>query len=604
VASVVRKKLIEVSIPLEAINAASAREKSIRHGHPSTLHLWWARRPLAACRAVLFAQLVDDPSAWPDRYPFPEIANTEDGERKRMHRIIERMVPWEASNDERILNEARWEIARSVRGVWAKSRHRLVTDQRSSIISRPRRRRSTIRFAVAAQSRSKRSASASRLWLGPQPRCGIDQQGAGRDPAEIRRGATGESGRRAKSWRHMERQRRARPRRRCALLRAVDARRGGAAYRASLSEGAAARRFGGNGHRLAVGAHGALARPADPRAKGAMVPLVSSFLLSAKEGKKAWVEPVNDPAAPDAYRFEVRRGKLSKADEDRLRKGTKTGRGTFTCFITGSPILNAHIKAEARAQRLGQRLMAVICEAPRGRAYFAASTEQEVAAAVSRPDIPDVAQAIANDPRALTPILYDLDRFDKLFTPRQLVALSTFSDLVGESREKALTDALAAGLKTDSAALHAGGAGAVAYVDAVATYLALAVDRSVMRGNSLEKVFGRVQSPWLPATGDETYEIIRRRMFQALDADGERARNDTVRAFHDLYRKNPPSFHRKPRRLAIRSCCGFPARSIPSCSTDCRRIGRASKNFSGPVACCALWRMSSAYFGKHRFTIH
>ena len=82
----IRKKLIEVSIPLEAINAASAREKSIRHGHPSTLHLWWARRPLAACRAVLFAQLVDDPSAWPGRYPFPEIANDEEAERKRLHR--------------------------------------------------------------------------------------------------------------------------------------------------------------------------------------------------------------------------------------------------------------------------------------------------------------------------------------------------------------------------------------------------------------------------------------------------------------------------------------------------------------------------------------
>lgn len=109
-----RKKLIEVSIPLEAINAASAREKSIRHGHPSTLHLWWARRPLAACRAVLFAQLVDDPSSWPGRYPFPEIANDEDSERRRLHKIIEAMVPWEASNDEAILNAARWEIARSV----------------------------------------------------------------------------------------------------------------------------------------------------------------------------------------------------------------------------------------------------------------------------------------------------------------------------------------------------------------------------------------------------------------------------------------------------------------------------------------------------------
>jgi putative DNA methylase len=107
----IRKKLIEVSIPLEAINKASAREKSIRHGHPSTLHLWWARRPLAACRAVLFAQLVDDPSAWPDRFPTEA---EQDAERKRLHKVIADLVQWEASTDEAILNSARWEIARSV----------------------------------------------------------------------------------------------------------------------------------------------------------------------------------------------------------------------------------------------------------------------------------------------------------------------------------------------------------------------------------------------------------------------------------------------------------------------------------------------------------
>src|SRR5215467_11135266 len=92
-----RKKLIEVSMPLEAINKESAREKSIRHGHPSTLHLWWARRPLAACRAVLFAQLVDDPSSCPEEFPTkPE----QDAERDRLHKIIEKLVPWEASNNE------------------------------------------------------------------------------------------------------------------------------------------------------------------------------------------------------------------------------------------------------------------------------------------------------------------------------------------------------------------------------------------------------------------------------------------------------------------------------------------------------------------------
>src|SRR5258706_8969758 len=108
-ASPVRKKLIEVSIPLEAINVASAREKSMRHGHPSTIHLWWARRPLAACRAVLFAQLVDDPSAWPERFPTEE---AQDAERRRLHKVIEQMVQWEASNEEAILSNARWEIAR------------------------------------------------------------------------------------------------------------------------------------------------------------------------------------------------------------------------------------------------------------------------------------------------------------------------------------------------------------------------------------------------------------------------------------------------------------------------------------------------------------
>src|SRR5262252_1489501 len=107
----IRKKLIEVSIPLEAINVASAREKTVKHGHPSTLHLWWARRPLAACRAVLFAQLVDDPSSWPKHFPTEE---DQDTERKRLHKIIERLVPWDASNDEAIVNSARWEIARSV----------------------------------------------------------------------------------------------------------------------------------------------------------------------------------------------------------------------------------------------------------------------------------------------------------------------------------------------------------------------------------------------------------------------------------------------------------------------------------------------------------
>src|SRR6476660_4431583 len=108
-----RKKLIEVALPLEAINRESAREKSIRHGHPSTLHLWWARRPLAACRAVLFASLVDDPSGHPEEFP-TEV--DQDRERQRLFRLLEELVKWENSTNKQLLTAARREILKSTDG--------------------------------------------------------------------------------------------------------------------------------------------------------------------------------------------------------------------------------------------------------------------------------------------------------------------------------------------------------------------------------------------------------------------------------------------------------------------------------------------------------
>src|SRR6266852_5048275 len=111
-----KKKLIEVALPLEAINRASAREKSIRHGHPSTLHLWWARRPLAAARAVIFAQMVDDPSAHPDQFPNEE---AQEQERQRLFRLIEELVQWENTTNEAVLTQAREEIWKSWRATCA-----------------------------------------------------------------------------------------------------------------------------------------------------------------------------------------------------------------------------------------------------------------------------------------------------------------------------------------------------------------------------------------------------------------------------------------------------------------------------------------------------
>ena len=162
-ASAPRKKLIEVSIPLEDINRESARRKIDPSRASFDLHLWWARRPLAACRAVLFAQLVDDPSSCLEEFPTKE---AQDAERERLHDIIRAIVPWEATRNETVLHAARYEIARSVarsRGQ-ACRRWKLCGRGRLSTICKPTRRRSTIRFPAAVRSRWRRSGSACGRW--------------------------------------------------------------------------------------------------------------------------------------------------------------------------------------------------------------------------------------------------------------------------------------------------------------------------------------------------------------------------------------------------------------------------------------------------------
>ena len=177
-----KKKLIEVALPLEAINKASAREKSIRHGHPSTLHLWWARRPLAAARAVIFAQMVDDPSAHPDLFPTEK---KQDKERQRLFRIIEDLVLWENTTNEAVLERARAEIWESWRRACAENadhpRAKELFDRKKlPAIPRPVcwRRRVTARGATART---------RELRQRPEPGRGVDQQGDDRDSAEVRR---------------------------------------------------------------------------------------------------------------------------------------------------------------------------------------------------------------------------------------------------------------------------------------------------------------------------------------------------------------------------------------------------------------------------------
>jgi putative DNA methylase len=477
----VRKKLIEVSIPLEAINVASAREKSIRHGHPSTLHLWWARRPLAACRAVLFAQLVDDPSSWPERFDNDETKI--EAERKRLHKIIADMVPWEASSNETILNAARWEIARSV--AWGLGEEPPQKDDSKALLNFLQTKAPPVydpfsgggSIPLEAQRLGLRAYGSDlnpvAVLIG-KALVEIPPKFADRPPLnpkareEAKNGALrawrGTQGL-AEDVRHYGQ-----------WMREEAEKRIGHLYpKAKLPDGSEAT--------VIAWLWARTVRSPDPAAKGAMVPLVSSFMLSTKEGKKAWVEPVVDPVAPNGYYFVVREGKLSKENEQRFELGTKSAKGeAFLCVVTGSPIERKYIQAEGKSDRLGTRLMAVVVEKDRSRIYLAPDPSHEHAASTLIDDR-IVEDARASFLSAATPTramitggvcsAYGLRSWGHLFTSRQIVALSTYAELVIEAREKVKHDAGLIGAESQL------------YADAIATYLGLGVGRLTDIQNSL-----------------------------------------------------------------------------------------------------------------------
>jgi putative DNA methylase len=487
-----KKKLIEVSIPLEAINVASAREKSIRHGHPSTLHLWWARRPLAACRAVLFAQLVDDPSAWPDRFPTNE---AQDAERRRLHQIIKDIVPWDASNDEEKLNAARWEIARSV--AWGLGEDPPAKDNGEAILDYLQAKAPPVydpfsgggSIPLEAQRLGLRAFGSDlnpvAVLIG-KALVEIPPKFAGLPPvnpkaqAELKRGGKW-NGRGAQGLTEDVRYY-------GQWMRDEAGRRIGHFYpKAKLPDGSEAT--------VIAWLWARTVRSPDPAAKGAMVPLVSSFMLSSKGERKAWVEPIIDASAQDGWRFEVKMGVLTKTEEKRLSEGTKSARATFRCVLTGANVGGAYIDEEAQAGRMGTRLMSVVAEGVRSRIFLSPTNLDEFAVkeatrvvAVQGEDMglpeQECRGTFASNAQGRR---YCFKTFSDYFTPRQLVTLITFCNLVKEARERVLMDAGVAGLTNDDNPLHSGGLGARAYADALATYLGIAVDRSVMGGNSLTR---------------------------------------------------------------------------------------------------------------------
>lgn len=439
-----KKKLIEVAIPLEAINEASAREKSIRHGHPSTLHLWWARRPLAACRAVLFAQLVDDPSSNPDEFSTHE---AQEAERKRLFGIIEELVKWENSTNEQVLEKARAEIRKSCGGKLPP-----VYDPFSGGGAIP----------LEAQ------------------RLGLPAYGSDLNPVAVTIGKAmieippkfkdmdpvHPDAKERNSYRHAE-----------GLAEDVQ-------YYGERVRDMAKKRIGhlyplinlpkdyGGGDATVIAWIWARTVPSpDPAFAKVHVPLVRSFDLSTKKGKRAWIEPKVDGAG---YIFEVKSEALG--DKGKAPEGTVARQGA-RCLVSGAAIPFAYIREKAKAGQMGQRLMAIVADGPKGRVFLAPSAEHEKLA-LSIEDVNRPKMAISHWPGRTNVVEYGMEDFGDLYTDRQFLALSTFGSLIDDVANQVENDAANAGLIDDGENLRDGGRGAHAYAEAIRIYLTLAIDRT------------------------------------------------------------------------------------------------------------------------------
>lgn len=473
------KKLIEVALPLDAINAAAAREKSIRHGHPSTLHLWWARRPLAAARAVLFAQMVNDPG-YQQGGGFRYGVNKEKAalERERLFKIIEELVQWENTNNEEVLERARAEIRRSWRETcelnknhpqaaelfnpdklpgfhdpfagggaipleaqrlglesWASDLNPVAVTINKALIEIPPR-------------------FSGRRPIGPIPR--NDQQCLVNDWAGPK--GLAEDVRRYGAW-----------------IRSEAYKRIGQHYpdvevTAEVVEHRPELKFL-LGEKLPVIAWvwARTVKSPNPAFSHVDVPLVSTFVLSSKEGREAYVHPM---VHGEKYDFEIKTGPIPAS----AKSGTKLARGAnFKCILSGVPIEPKYIKNQATKGKMGVRLLGIVADSRLGRVCLAPTPEHESAAmsvkALWRPELP-----ISGSTQYIGVKPYGMERFDQIFTERQLTALNTFSDLVSEVIEKVNLDAKKAGLPDDGRPLREMGCGARAYAEAISLYLAFAVD--------------------------------------------------------------------------------------------------------------------------------
>jgi len=496
------KKLIEVALPLDDINAQATREKSIRKGHPSTLHLWWARRPLATARAILFAQLVNDPGGERGWYK-GKTKEQADIEREKLFDIIRDLVKWENLNNEKVLNRARKTIQESWRETCELNKGKPGFDpDRLPEFHDPFAGGGSI--PVEAQRLGLKPISTdlnpvaitiNKAMVEIPPRF-ANLAPIGPDPEEQKSLVD--------DWK-------------LAKGLAEDIRR----YAKILSDNAfdeighfypkvrVHEAYGGHEATVLAWLWGRTVASPNPAAQGTHVPLVSTFWLCKKKGKEAWIKPVVDGLN---YRFELHRGVPDNADS--VKSGTKASRGAnFTCLLTGSPIPADYVKAEGKAGRMGWKLMAIVAEGKKGRAYAEATEEQEKIGLSAKPNWRPEYE-MSTHPQYMSVTNYGPSVVADLFMDRQTLALNTFAEKLVDMHQIIESDALAAGFKSNQVSLNDGGNGAKAYADAVCIYLGLCISRLANRQSTnsiwhtgretVEQVFSRHALPmvWDTAEGN------------------------------------------------------------------------------------------------------
>lgn len=445
-----RKKLIEVALPLPEINDASAYDKMPGIGpHPKGIHHWWARLPLPVARAVLFASVVDDPEAHPEKWPTEEAQNAE---RERLFDIIRKMMGKKLHERQEVYGRARAEMMKDCDG-----RLPPVFDPFAGGGSIPLEA-NRLGFEAHAGDLNpvavllnKCNLELAPRWLGRPPVTPEDRKRIGGTDA----------------WRST-------------FGLAADVRYYGRRIRGRALEGIGhlypkarlPKEYGGGEANVIAWIWARTVASPDPAARGKQVPLIGTYLLCGKKGTEAWLEPVVNKAA-GTYRFEVRTG--APKDRSAIAAGTKDGKGGFRCLLTGAPIPFEYIRAEGQRGQLGVTMLAIIAEVPRGSIFLPTSTDQVDAARSASPsgfpdsDLPDEALGFRVQN-------YGMRKHWEMFTPRQLVAMVTVSDLIKEIGAEVQRDAAAARLSDEDT---------TAYSRTVTTFLALALDRCASFNNSL-----------------------------------------------------------------------------------------------------------------------